>query len=191
MATHHLTTTSNIMLSRSHMVNTKDWHPSNIVMASPLKSRERSHWCSVIIINVLWQSPHSIIISHSPSSHKITISSHPNSLKSCAMAQIWMLHDDPSASMTSSSNQTTLSSWSIYHNAKLTLGLTISDSTWLDQGNDGKNRQWYCSVQRRIRIVKSYSGTKGWCYVKLKMGRSSSLQSQDMDMDMDMDMVLL
>ena len=46
---------------------------------------------------------------------------------------------------------------------------------------------------RRTKMVKSYSDAKWWCYVKLKMGRSSSLQSQDMDMDMDldMDMVLL
>ena len=116
---------------------------------------------------------HSIITCHSLSSHKITISRHPNSLKSCAMAQIWMLHDDPSASTTSSSNQVTLSSWSIYHHAKPTSSLTISDSTWSDQGNDGKKRQWYRSVLRRIRVVKSYNGPKGWCHVRLKMDKST------------------
>ena len=129
MFTHPLTTISNIMISRSHMVNSKDYHSSNIVISTSLKSCESFYWCSMIIINVLWQSPHFTITCHSPSSHKITTSSHPNSLKSCAMAQIWMLHDDPSASTTSSSNQATLSSWSIYHHAKLTSGLTISDST--------------------------------------------------------------
>ena len=175
MATHHLTTTSNIMLSRSHMVNTKDWHPSNIVMASPLKSRERSHWCSVIIINVLWQSPHSIIISHSLSSHKIIISNHLDSLKSYAMAQIWMPQHNPSAATTSSSSQTTPSSWSVYHHAELTSSQTILDSTWLDQGNGGKNRQWYGNTRRRTRMVRLCNDTKGWCHIKLKMGRSASL----------------
>ena len=76
MVTHPLTITSNIMLSRSHMVNTKDWHPSYIVMATPLKSCESSHWCSVIIINVIWKSPHSVVISHSPLSHKIILFDH-------------------------------------------------------------------------------------------------------------------
>ena len=154
MVTHPLTTTSNIILSRSHIANTKDWHLSNTTMAIPLKLCESSYWCFVIIMNVLWQSPHSIITCHSPPSHKITISSHPKSLKSCTLAQIWILHDNPSVSAISSSSQTTLSSWSIYHHAKLTLGLTISDSTWSNQGNDGKNRQWYCSIQRRIRMVR-------------------------------------
>ena len=134
MVIHHLTKTSNIMLSRSHMANTKDWHPSNIVMATPLKSCESSHWCSMTTINVLWKSTHSIITSHSPSSHKITMSNHPDSLKSCAMAQIWMLHDNPSILTISSISQATLSSRSIYHRVKLTSGLTISDSTWSDQG---------------------------------------------------------
>ena len=185
MATHPLTTTSNIVLSRSHMANTKDWHQSNIVISTPLKLCESSYSiCSVIIINVLWQSPHSIITCHSPSSHKITISSHLDSLKSCAMTQIWMLHNNLSASVIPSSSQTTLSSWSIYHHAKLTSGLTISDSTWSDQRNDGKNRQWYCSIQRRIGMVRLYNGTKEWCHVRLKMGRSSSLQSQDIYIDM-------
>ena len=114
---------------------------------------------------------------------KITISNHPNSLKSHLTTQIWMLHDNPSASTTSSSSQTALSSWSIYHHAKLTLGLTISDTSWSDQWNDGKERRWYCSMLRRARVVKSCNGTKGWCHVRLKMGRSSSLQSQDMDID--------
>ena len=184
MATHHLTITSNIMLLRSHMVNTKDWHPSNTTMSTPLKTCESSHWCFVIIIKTLWQSPHSIIISHSPSSHKITIFSSPDSLKSCAMAQIWMLYDNSSASATSSSSQTTLSSWSIYHHAKPTSGITISDSTWSNQGNDGKNRQWYCSVLKWTRVVKSYNGPNGRCHVRLKIGRSSSPQNQGMDMDM-------
>ena len=148
MVTHPLTTTSNIVLSRSHMVNTKGWHPSNKVMTTPLKSCESPHWCSMITINVLWKSTHSIITSHSPSSHKITISNHPDSLKSCVTTQIWMLHDDPSASTTSSSSQATLSSRSIYHHVKLTSGLTISDSTWSDPWNDGKNRQWYCNMLR-------------------------------------------
>ena len=153
-------------------------------MSTSLKSCESSYWCSMIIINVFWQSPHFIIISHSPLSHKITISSHPNSLKSCAMAQLWMLHDNPSALTISSNNQTTFSSWSIYHHTKLTSGLTILDSTWSDKKNDGRNRQRHYSMLRWTKIVKSYSGTKGWCHVKLKMDRSSSLQSQDMDMDM-------
>ena len=153
MATHPLTTTSNIVLSRSHMVNTKDWHPSNIVMATPLKSCESSHWCSMITINVLWKSTHSIIISHSPSPHNITISDHPDSLKSCVTTQIWMPQDNPSTSTTSSSSQTTLSSWSIYHHAKLTSGQTISNTSRSDQGNDRKNRQWYCSIQKRIRMI--------------------------------------
>ena len=185
MAAHPLNTTSNIVLSKSCMGNTKNWHLSNINMSTHLKLCESSYFgCSMMIINAIWKSTHSIITCHSPSSHKITISSHHNSLKSCAMAQIWMLHDDPSASTTSSSSQTTLSSWSIYHHAKLTSGLTILDSTWSDQGNDGKKRQWYYSIQRWIRMVRSYNGTRGWCHVMLKMGRSSSLQSQDMDMDM-------
>ena len=184
MAAHPLNTTSNIVLSKSRMRNTKNRHLSNIDMSTHLKSCESSYSeCSVMIINVIWKSAHSIITFHSPSSHKITISSHPNSLKSCAMAQIWMLHDDPSASTTSSSSQTTFSSWSIYHHAMLTSGLTISDSTLSDQGNDGKKRQWYYSIQRRIRMVRLYNGTRGWCHVMIKMGRSSSLQSQDMDMD--------
>ena len=184
MATHHLTTTSNIMLSRSQMANIKDWHPSNIVISTSLKLCESSHWSFVIIINVLWQSPHSIIRWHSPLSHIITLSDHTKIPKSCAMAKIWMLHDDPSASKISSSSQTALSSWSIYHHAKLTLGLTISNSTWLDQRKNGKNRQWYNSMLRWTEMVRSYNGTKGWCHVRLKMGRSSKLQSQDMDMDM-------
>ena len=105
-------------------------------------------------------------------------SDHPDSLKSCAMAQIWMLHDDPSASTTSSSSQATLSSRSIYHHVKLASGQTILDTTWSDPWNDGKDRQWYCSMIRRTRVVKSCNGVKGWCHVKLKMGRSSSPQSQ-------------
>ena len=184
MATHSLTTTTDITPSRSHMVNTKDWHLSNTVMSTPLKSCESSHGCSVIVIKALWQSPHSIIIIHSPLSHKIIISSHPDSLKSCAMARIWILHDNSSVLAISSSSQTTLSSWSIYHHAKLTSSLTISDSTWSNQRNGGRNRQWHCSMLRRTNVVKSYNGTKGWCHVRLKMGRSLSLQSQDMDMDM-------
>ena len=154
MATHPLTKTSNIVLSTSHMANTKDWHPSNIVMATPLKSRESPHWCSVITVNVLWQSTHSIIIRHSPTSHKITMSNHLGSLKSCVMTQIRMLPDVSSTSTTSSSNQATLSSWSIYHRVELTSGQTISDTTKSDQGNDGKNRQWYYNIRRRIRMVK-------------------------------------
>ena len=114
----------------------------------------------------------------------ISLSNHTKTLESIAMTQIWMLHDNPSTLATSSSNQTTLSSRSIYHHAKLTSSLIISDSTWSDQGNDGKNRQWYCSIQRRIKMVKLYNGTKGWCHVRLKMGRSPSLQSQDMGIDM-------
>ena len=153
-------------------------------MSTSLKSCESSHWCFVIIIKALWQSPHSIIISHSPSSHKITIFSHLDSLKSCAMTQIWMLHDNPSVSAISSNSQTTLSSWSIYHHVELTSGLTISDSTWLDQRKNGKNRQWYCSMLTWTTMVRSYNGTNVWCYVRLKMGRSSSLQSQDMDIAM-------
>ena len=141
MATHPTTTTSNIVLSRSHMVNTNDWHPSNKVMSTPPKSRESSHRGSVIIINVLRQSPRPIVICHSPSSHKVTMSNHPDSLKSCVMAQIWMLHDNPSISTIASNNQATLSSWSIYHRVKLTSGLTISNSTWSDQGNDGKKQR--------------------------------------------------
>ena len=152
------------------MVNTKDWHLSNTTTSTPLKSCESSHWWSVIIIKALRQSSHSIIISHSPSSHKITISNYPNSLKSYAMAHIWMLHDNLSTSTISSSSQTTLSSWSIYHHAKLISGLTISHSTWSDQGNNGKNRQRYCSIQRQIRMVRSYNGTKGWCHVWLENG---------------------
>ena len=151
------------------MVNTKNRHLSNIDMSTPLKSCESSYsGCSVMIINVIWKSAHSIITCHSPSSHKITISDHTKTPKSCAMAQIWMFHDNPSASATSSSSQTTLSSWSIYHHAKLTSGLTISNSTWSDQGNDGKNRQWYFSIQKQIRMARSYNGTKGWCHVTLK-----------------------
>ena len=146
MVIHHLTTPSNIVLSRSHMVNTKDWHPSNKVMATPLKSYESPHWCSVITINVLWKSTHSIITSHSPSSHKITISNHPDSLKSCVMTQIWMLHDNSSISTISSNNQATLSSWSIYHRVKLISGQIISDTTWSDPWNDGKDRQRYCNM---------------------------------------------
>ena len=46
--------------------------------------------CSMIITNVIWKSAHSIITSHALSSHKITISNHLDSLKSCAMTQIWM-----------------------------------------------------------------------------------------------------
>ena len=161
MATHPLTKTSNIVLSRSHVANTKDRHPSNKVMSTPPKSRESSHRGSVIIINVLRQSPRPIVICHSPSSHKITMSNHPDSLKSCAMAQIWMLHDNPSVSTISLSNQATLLSWSIYHHAKLTSGLTISNSTCSDQGNDRKNRQWYYSVLRQTKMVRSYSGIKG------------------------------
>ena len=104
MATHPLTTTSNIILSKSHVVNTKNWHLSNIDMSTPLKSCESSYpGCSVIIINVIWKSAHSIITCHSPSSYNITISSHPGSLKSCVMAQIWMLHDNPSTVAISSS----------------------------------------------------------------------------------------
>ena len=103
-------------------------HPT-IVMATPLKSCESSHWCSMITTNVLWKSTHSIIISHSPPSHKITMSNHLGSLKSCVMTQIRMLPDVSSTSTTSSNNQATLSSWSIYHRVKLTSGLTISDST--------------------------------------------------------------
>ena len=141
MATHPLTKTSNIVLSRSHMANTKDWHPSNKVMSTPPKSRESSYRGSMIIINVLRQSPRPIVICHSPSSHKVTMSNHPDSLKSCAMAQIWMLHDNPSISTIASNNQATLSSWSIYHRVKLTSGLTISNSTWSDQGNDGKKQR--------------------------------------------------
>ena len=185
MATHHLTTTSNIVFSKSHVVNTKNWHLSNIDMSTPLKLCESSYSeCSMIIINVIWKSAHFIITCHSPSSHKISLSDHTKTLDSCAMAQIWKFYYNPSVSTTSSSNQTTLSLWSIYHHAKLTSGLTISDSTWSDQGNDGKNRQWYYSIQRWIRMVRSYNGTKGWCHVKPNMGRSSSLQSQDMDIDM-------
>ena len=136
MATHPLTTSSNIVLSRSHMVNTKDWHPSNKVMATPLKSCERPHWCSVITVNVLWKSTHSIIISHSPPPHNITISNHPDSLKSCAMAQQ-------------------------HHQVELTSSQTISGTTWSDQGSDGKERQWYCSMIRRTRVVKACNGAKG------------------------------
>ena len=156
MATHPLTKTSNIVLSRSHMANTQDWHPSNKVMSTPPKSRESSHRGSVIIINVLRQSPRPIVICHSPSSHnkKKTISNHPGSLKSCVMTQIQMLHDDSSASTTSSSNQATLSSWSIYLRVELTSGQTISNTTRSDQGNDGKNRQWYYNIRMRIRMVK-------------------------------------
>ena len=136
------------------------------------------------IINAIWKLAHSIITSHSPSSYKITISNHPDSLKSCVMTQIWKPKDNPSTSTISSSSQTTLSSWSIYHHAKPTSGLTISDSTWSNQRNDGRNRQWYCSVLKRTRMVKSHNGTKRWCHVKLKMGRSSDLQSQDTNIDM-------
>ena len=53
-----------------------------------------------------------------------------------------------------------------------------------DQGNDGKNKQWYYSLLRQTNMVRSYNGTKRWCHVRLKIGRSSSLQSQDMDIDM-------
>ena len=127
---------------------------------------------------------HSIITCHSPSSHKISLSDHTKTLDSCAMAQIWKFYYNPSVSTTSSSNQNTLSLWSIYHHAKLTSGLTILDSTWSNKGNDGKNRQWYCSIQRRIGMVRLYNGTKEWCHVRLKMGRSSSLQSQDIYIDM-------
>ena len=95
-----------------------------------------------------------------------------------------MLHDNPSISTISSNSQATLSSRSIYHRVKLTSGLTISDSTWLDQGNDGKERQWYCSMIKRTRVVKSCNGTKEWCHVRLKMGKSSSLQRQYMYVDM-------
>ena len=184
MATHPVTITSNIVLLRSHMVNTKDWHLSNKVMSTPLKSCESSHWCFVITVNAVWKSTHSIIISHSPSPHRITTFNHPDSLKSCAMAQIWMLQDNPSTSIASSSSQTTLSSWSIYHRVEFTSSQTISDTTWLDQGNDGKNRQWYYSMLRRIGMVRPYDGTKGCCHVKLKMDRSSSPQSQSTNMDM-------
>ena len=148
MATHPLTKASNIVLSRSHMANTKDWHPSNIVMATPLKSRESPHWCSVITVNVLCQSTHSIIIRHSPTSHKITMSNHLGSLKSCVMTQIRMLPDVSSTSTTSSNNQATLSSWSIYHRVKLISGQIISDTTWSDPWNDGKDRQRYCNMLR-------------------------------------------
>ena len=154
MATHPLTTTSNIMLSRSHMVNTKDWHPSNLVMVTPLKSCKSSHWCSVITIDVVWKSTDSIITSHSPSSHKITISNHLDSLKSYAMAHIWMLHDNPSISTISSNSQATPSSWSIYHRVKLISSQTIFDTTRSDQINNGNNRQWYCNTWKRVRMVK-------------------------------------
>ena len=154
MATHPLTTTLNIVFSRSHMANTKDWHLSNTTTSTLLKSCESSHWCSVIIIKALRQSPHSIIISHSLSSHKITISNHLDSLKSYAMAQIWMFHDNPSASAISSSSQTTLSSWSVYHRIELISGQIISDTTWSYQGNNGKSRQWYYNIRRWIRMVK-------------------------------------
>ena len=184
MVTHPLTTTSNIVLSRSHTTNTKDWHPSNKVMSTPLKSCESSHWCSMITINVLWKSTHSIITSHSASSHKITISNHPDSLKSCAMTQIWMLHDNLSASAISWSNQTTLSSWSIYHLAKLNSSLTSRALPGQIKENMEKNRQWYCSMLTWTTMVRSYNGTNVWCHVRLKMGRSSSLQSQDMDIAM-------
>ena len=87
------------------------------------------YWCSVITIIVLRKSPHYIIISHSPSSHKNTISNHPDSLKSCAMAQIWMLHDNSFVSTISLSSQANLSLRSIYHHVKLISGQTISDTT--------------------------------------------------------------
>ena len=87
------------------------------------------YWCSVITIIVLQKSPHYIIISHSPSSHKNTISNHPDSLKSCAMAQIWTLHDNSFVSTISLSSQANLSSRSIYHHVKLISGQTISDTT--------------------------------------------------------------
>ena len=192
MVTHHLTTISNIVLQD----HTWSIPKTDIYRTQPhqlLWNRVKNSYsgCSMIITNVIWKSAHSIITSHSLSSHKITISNHPDSLNSCAMTQIWMLHDNPSISTISPNNQTTLSSWSIYHHAKLTSGLTISNSTWSDQGNDGKERQWYCSMIRRTRVVKSCNGIKGWCHVRLKMDRSSSPQSQSTNMDMYVDMVLL
>ena len=130
MATHPFTTTSNIVFSRSHMVNTEDWHPSNKVMATPLKSYESpplmlydNHRCPLTITS---------LYNHNPTRHhliKIIISNHPDSPKSCVMTQIWMLHDNPSISTISPNSQTTFSSRSIYHRIKLTSGLTISDST--------------------------------------------------------------
>ena len=43
MVIHPLITTSNIVLLRSHMANTKNWHSSNIVISTSLKSCESSH----------------------------------------------------------------------------------------------------------------------------------------------------
>ena len=68
MATHPLTKTSNIMLSRSHMANTEDWHPSNVVMTTPLKSCKRlslmlcdDHQCRLKINSLYHHKPLTII----------------------------------------------------------------------------------------------------------------------------------
>ena len=68
MATHHLTTTSNIVLSRSHMANTKDWHLSNIVLLTPLKLCESpplmlydNHQCPSKITSLYHHKPLTIV----------------------------------------------------------------------------------------------------------------------------------
>ena len=38
MATHPLTTTSNIVLSKSHMVDAKDWYPISIAISISMES---------------------------------------------------------------------------------------------------------------------------------------------------------
>ena len=95
-----------------------------------------------------------------------------------------MLHDNPSISTISSRSQATLSSWSVYHHAKLTSGQTISDSTWSDQGNDGKNKQWYYNILRWTMDAKVVQWYQRMVSCQAQMGRSSSLKSQGMDMDM-------
>ena len=68
MATHALTKTSNIVFSGSHMVNTKDWYPSNKVTSTPPKSCEKlplmlydNHQCTLKINSLHHHKPLTII----------------------------------------------------------------------------------------------------------------------------------
>ena len=83
MVTHPLTTASNIMLLRSHMVDAKDWHPISISISASLESCESLLQMlyvtslSILTNNLIKPSSHSLITSHSSSHHSLQPCQYP------------------------------------------------------------------------------------------------------------------
>lgn len=138
-----------------------------------------------IVNNLIKQSNHSLITNHSSSSYEINPYSHANIVKSYGYSiTTFSPISSVEWSTISSSNQPTSLSQAIYHhNVKLTLGLIISNYTWLDQRRNGNSRQWYYTKLGYIGVERSCTSIKGWCYARLIIGRLSSPKSQSMDMD--------